>query len=168
MPNLCCLSPLKSPHFIAATATQGIIAVPKKQSAKTKPLLKMNAIAAISAIKSEVSPKSHERYAELLRGFIVPELGAILMAKLVPAHIQAACTKWTTTGRRDGKVGPPSPPTRRHIHRVFSSALARAVEQQVIARNPADAFKKRLPKVERQEMQTLTADQSALLLAAIK
>ena len=34
-------------------------------------------------------------------------------------------------------------------------------------RNPADAFKKRLPKVERREMKTLTAEQSAHLLEAI-
>jgi integrase len=38
----------------------------------------------------------------------------------------------------------------------------------VITRNPADAFKKRLPKVERREMTTLSTDQSARLLAAIK
>lgn len=38
----------------------------------------------------------------------------------------------------------------------------------MITRNPADAFKKRLPKVERREMTTLSTDQSARLLAAIK
>ncbi|MFZ0150706.1 MAG: site-specific integrase, partial [Xanthobacteraceae bacterium] len=52
--------------------------------------------------------------------------------------------------------------------RILSSALARAVEQQILARNPADVFKKRLPKVERREMTTLSADQSARLMAAIK
>jgi integrase len=59
------------------------------------------------------------------------------------------------------------PRTRRHIHRILRSALARAVEQQVSARNPADAFKKRLPKVERHSMITLTAEQSGRLLIAI-
>jgi integrase len=54
------------------------------------------------------------------------------------------------------------------MHRILNSALARAVEQQVLARNPADAFKRRLPKVERREMTILSADQSARLLAAIK
>jgi integrase len=37
----------------------------------------------------------------------------------------------------------------------------------LIARNPADVFKKRLPKVERRELVTLTADQSARLLEAL-
>ena len=41
------------------------------------------------------------------------------------------------------------------------------MEQQVIARNPADVFKKRLPKVERHIATTLTAEQSARLLQAI-
>jgi integrase len=39
---------------------------------------------------------------------------------------------------------------------------------QVLPRNPADAFKKRLPKVERMEMTTLTAEQSTRLLEALK
>jgi len=36
-----------------------------------------------------------------------------------------------------------------------------------VSRNPADAVKKRLPKIERRTMATLTAEQSALLLEAI-
>jgi hypothetical protein len=43
-------------------------------------------------------------------------------------------------------------------HVVLRSALARAVEQQLLARNPADAFKKRLSKVERKEITTLSLD----------
>jgi len=61
-------------------------------------------------------------------------------------------------GRRDGKVGGLSPRIRRRIHRILSAALVRAVEQQLVARNPCDAFRKRLPKVERMEMRTLPAE----------
>jgi hypothetical protein len=46
-------------------------------------------------------------------------------------------------GRRDGKAGGLSARTRRHIHRILRSALARAVEQQIIARNPADFSKQK-------------------------
>jgi integrase len=73
-----------------------------------------------------------------------------------------------TGGRRDGKEGGLSPRTRRHIHRILSTALNRAVEQQLIGRNPCDVFKKRLPKVERRDMATLTAEQSQVLLTAIR
>ena len=38
----------------------------------------------------------------------------------------------------------------------------------MLARNPCDVFKRRLPKVERKEMLTLTADQSAALLDAVR
>jgi integrase len=122
----------------------------------------------LAAVREEVSPKSHERYAEIARHFLMPALGNLPLTKLAPSHIQQAYNGWATGGRRDGKDGGLSPLTRRHIHRILNSALARAVEQQVLARNPAEAFKKRLPKVERREMTTLSADQSARLLAAIK
>jgi len=71
-------------------------------------------------------------------------------------------------GRRDGKEGGLSPRTRRHIHRILSAALGRAIEQQLITRNPCDAFRKRLPKVERREMTTLSVDQAQRLFAAIR
>jgi integrase len=121
----------------------------------------------LAAVRPEVSPKSHERYAEIVENFLAPELGALPITKLAPSHIQAAYTKWATEGRRDGKQGGLSARTRRHFHRILKSALTRAVEQQVLARNPADAFRKRLPKVELREMATLTAEQSAQLLNAL-
>jgi integrase len=121
----------------------------------------------LHSVRAEVSPKSHERYAEIVENFLIPELGGLLLTKLTPTHIQAAYNRWAEGGRRDGKPGGLSPLTRRYIHTIARSALARAVEQQVLARNPADAFKKRLPKVDRPELVTLTAAQSAILLQAI-
>jgi integrase len=94
--------------------------------------------------------------------------GNLQLAKLTPVHIQSAYNGWASGGRRDGKAGGLAPLTRRHIHRILSSALARAVEQQLIARNPCDVFRTRLPKVERREMATLTPEQSARLLAAVR
>ena len=60
-----------------------------------------------------------------------------------------------------------SPRTRRHIHRILSAALIRAVEQ-FIGHTPRDAFMKPLPKVECHEMATLTPEQSAHLLHAVR
>ena len=119
-------------------------------------------------VRVEVAPKSHERYGEVVKNFLIPELGNLPLAKLAPNHIQTAYTAWATGGRRDGKPGGLSPRSRRHIHRILKSSLGRAVELQVLARNPADAFKKRLPKVERREMVTHSIDQSSRLLEAIK
>ena len=122
----------------------------------------------LEAVREEVSPKSHERYSEIVDNFLGPELGALPIAKLAPVHISAAYTRWATEGRRDGKPGGLSPQSRRHIHRILKAALGRAVEQQVIARNPADVLARHLPKVERREMMTLSAEQAARLLEAIK
>jgi integrase len=121
----------------------------------------------LGTVRAEVSPKTLERYDEIVRNFLIPALGNLALTKLAPSHIQKAYNEWATGGRLDGKSGGLSPQTRRHIHRILRTALSRAVEQQVIARNPADVFKKRLPKVERRELVTLTADQSAQLLEAI-
>jgi integrase len=111
----------------------------------------------LDTIKSEISPKSHERYEENLRLHVVPELGDVVLNKLTPYQIQIAYNKLTAL----------SPSTRRYVHIVFKSALSRAVEQQLLSRNPAAALKK-LPKAERKEMKTLTVEQSVLFLGAIK
>ena len=100
--------------------------------------------------------------------YLIPSFGQHPLAKLAPVHIQSAYNEWSSGGRRDGKPGGLSPLTRRYIHVILRSALARAVEQQLLARNPADAFKKRLPKVERKKIATLTVDQSGHLLNSIR
>lgn len=122
----------------------------------------------LDVTRHEVAAKSLERYAEIVANYLVPALGNLQLSKLAPVHIQEAYNALGVGGRRDGKTGALSPRTRRHIHRILSSALARAVEQQLIPRNPCDVFKKRLPKVERREMATLSADQSAQLLDAVR
>src|SRR5690348_5829210 len=122
----------------------------------------------LAAVRDEVSPKSHERYSEIVENFLAPELGNLPIVKLAPTHIGSAYTKWATGGRRDGKPGGLSARTRRHVHRILKAALGRAVEQQVLARNPADAFRKRLPKLERKKLATLTGEESARLLEDIK
>ncbi len=122
----------------------------------------------LAAVREEIAPKTHERYGEIVNGFLAPALGNLPIVRLAPAQIQEAYAGWSAGGRRDGRPGGLSPQTRRHLHRILSAALTRAVEQQVIGRNPCDAFKKRLPKVERHEMMTLTTEQAQRLLAAIR
>jgi integrase len=121
----------------------------------------------LETVRTEVAPKTYERYGEIVRNFLIPTIGNLPLTKLAPVHIQQAYNRWASGGRLDGKLGGLSPQTRRHIHRILRTALSRAVEQQVIVRNPADAFKKRLPKIERRTLMTLTAEQSARLLEAI-
>jgi integrase len=112
----------------------------------------------LEIVRTEVSPKTHERYAGIL--------GNTLIQKLTPATVQAAYAKLASGGRRDGKTGGLSPRTRRHCHRVLYAALNRAVELQVLARNPAERM--RLPKVERKDFVVLNAEQGSALLHTMR
>ena len=122
----------------------------------------------LAAVRPEVSPKTVERYGEVVEHYLIPALGSLHLVKLAPADIQAAYAGWAAGGRRDGRTGALAPRTRQHHHRILSAALGRALEQQLIARNPCDVFKKRLPKVERRDMTTLTAVQAVALLDAVR
>jgi integrase len=122
----------------------------------------------LMVVKPEISPRTHETYTDIVNNRLAPVFGNLPLAKLAPTHIQSVYTEWSTGGRRDGKDGPLAPHTRRLIHRVLSAALNRAVEQQLIARNPAQVLRKRLPKNEYREMATLTAAQSEQLLDALR
>lgn len=119
----------------------------------------------LDTIRGEVTPKTHERYADIAESYLVPALGNAPLTKLTPTQIQNANNAWAT-GRRDGKPGGLSPGTRRYIHHILKAALSRAVEQQVLVRNPATVL--RPPKIERQEMTTLSTEQSARLLETIR
>jgi integrase len=118
----------------------------------------------LATVKQEVAPRSHDRYLSIVNHHLLPAFGNLPVAKLAPAHIRKLYNDLAETGRADGKSGPLAPRSRRQIHRVLSAVLARAVSDQVIARNPADVFKRQLPKAERKEMLTLDAEQSSALL----
>jgi hypothetical protein len=44
----------------------------------------------LAAVRSEVSPKTHERYTEIVQTYLIPSFGQHPLAKLVPVHIQSA------------------------------------------------------------------------------
>ena len=119
----------------------------------------------LAHIKARVSPRSHERYGEIVRKNIVPALGAVRLSRLRPSQIAEVYTTALTSGRRDGKGGL-SPNTVVYMHRVIIQALAHAVRWELISRNPADAVEP--PKVERQRLSTYDMAQTVELLAAAR
>jgi Phage integrase, N-terminal SAM-like domain len=90
----------------------------------------------IEHMQGQVSPRSHERYAEIARKNLVPLLGGLKLTKLQPAHISQAYGKALASGRRDG-TGGLSARTVTHMHRVLREALQQAAQWQMLARNPA-------------------------------
>jgi integrase len=119
----------------------------------------------LATVRQEVSPKTYERYGQLVNGYLIPALGPLLLSKLTPAAIQAAFNDWAIDGRKDRKPGGLAPRTRHHLHRLLKTALTRAVETEVLVRNP---LKVKAPKVERPPMTVLTPEQATALLDGLK
>jgi integrase len=109
------------------------------------------------------SPKTHERYSEIVNLHLHPALGAIQLAKFAPVHIQGFYSDALKSGRLDGKGGL-SPQTVLHFHRLLDHAMKRARKLRLIAVNPVEDVDP--PKVEEREMQTLDDEQAGRLLAA--
>ena len=115
----------------------------------------------LAHVKPQVTPRTHERYTEIVRKNIAPALGAIRLTVLRPAQIAGAYAKALTGGRRDGKGGL-SPNTVLYMHRIIKHALSDAVRWGTLVKNPADAVDP--PKVERPAMSTYDMAQTAELL----
>jgi integrase len=112
-------------------------------------------------MKGRISPRSHERYCEIIRKNVIPLLGSVPITKLRPAQISGAYIIALAAGRRNG-AGGLSSNTVVYMHRLIRQALAHAVRWGMIARNAADAVD--LPKVERGAMTTYDLPQTAELL----
>jgi integrase len=111
-----------------------------------------------------VSPKTGERYRQLIEHQIIPHLGALALQSLRPNHIATWHATLLREGRCDGAglcgrtVG--------HAHRVLHKALADAVSRELLLRNPASVV--RPPKVESGELAILSPSEVTTVLAAIR
>jgi integrase len=119
-------------------------------------------------IKPNVTPRTHERYGDLLNKNLAPLLGAKLLSKLQPIDISEAYAKAIASGRRDGKGGL-SARTVHHMHRVLYSALAQAERWKLITRSPAALLEKRdRPKIDRKSVSTIDAPTTATVFDAAR
>ncbi len=108
---------------------------------------------------------SYLRYRDVLDQQILPALGHLPLRKLKPEHLEAFYARLQTDGRADGQGGL-SAKTVRLIHGVLYQGLEAAVRRRRIAYNVCRDVT--LPRVERQEMFTLTAEEAQRLLATAK
>lgn len=117
-------------------------------------------------IKAQVSPKTYERYAQLVKNQLKPALGGTILTKLKPAAISDAYAKALAGGRLDKREGGLSPRTVGHMHRVLKEALGQAVKWELLHRNACDAVTP--PKVEWRPMTTYDVAQTADLIGGIR
>jgi integrase len=115
-------------------------------------------------VPAHVTPKTGERYRELLVLHVCPRLGALPLQKLRPAHLNELYATLLGEGRSDGRglaartVG--------HCHRVLHRALAIAVAEELLPNNPADRVKP--PRVQAREIEILNGEQVAAVLAKLR
>lgn len=141
-------------------------------------------------VGGNISHRTAQGYADMLRLHIAPSLGDIKLGKLQPKHLQDFYTKELESGRvpkpekskksEDGKEAPqdrqstePKPEDKRlapqtvlHFHRLLHEALKYAVMAGYIAVNPADRVTP--PKVRRHETSIVDKNQTLALIAAAR
>ena len=105
-----------------------------------------------------LSPKTIERYRELVARQIIPHLGDVKLQKLRPEHLEAWHAKLIAGGLAARTIG--------HAHRVLSSALKRALENGAVSRNVAAIRKP--PTAQATEIEILTPDQITAVLDSLK
>jgi len=93
--------------------------------------------------KANITPKTRERYEGIVREHIRPKWGRVALADVTHASVQG----WLSSL-------PLAPATVRKVHRVFSQALAWAVKDDRLAKNPAVGVS--LPRVQATEKRYLT------------
>ena len=108
---------------------------------------------------------SYLRYRDLLDLYILPALGHLPLRKLKPEHLEAFYSRLQKEGRADGNGGL-SAKTVRLVHGILYQSLEAAVKRRRIAYNVCHDVT--LPRIERKEMLTLTAEEAQQLLATAK
>jgi integrase len=105
--------------------------------------------------ESNLSPKTLERYRQLVEQQILPHLGTTVLQNLRPLQI----SDWHSALLKSGGVkgGALSARTVGHAHRVLHRGLERALALELISRNVAHAI--RPPKVADAEIVSLTVEQ---------
>lgn len=110
----------------------------------------------LEQIKPSRRLTTYGNYERAVRLHINPEIGRIPLSKLTALHIQRLYTSMANRGYSSNTI--------RIAHSVLIQALARAVQWDLIQRNPAERVE--LPRRERSEMKYLTPDQVQRFLAA--
>ena len=113
---------------------------------------------------TNVSPKTRERYQELLAHHVRPHLGAARLQRLRAADI-ARLYGTLQHAKNDGGAGL-SPRTVGHVHRLLHRVLSHAVKWGIIQSNPAASVDP--PPVPHSEIAILSADEIQTVLEALR
>jgi integrase len=113
--------------------------------------------------RDHVAPKTAERYGEIIKNNVLPNIGSMQAQRLRPAHLVELYAKLGRSGGRDGT--PLAPRTVGHVHRLLRRALGHAVTWGATATNAAASVKP--PRVPDSEIQILSESDIAAVLRAL-
>jgi integrase len=110
-----------------------------------------------NSARPTIRPKTYASYAEILRLYIVPDLGHIPLTKLRPPDVQAWMNKRLASGL--------SARTVQYAHAVLRRALGQAQKWGMVPRNVATLVSP--PRIRRPEAQFLTPEQARVFLESM-
>ncbi|MDQ3509600.1 MAG: site-specific integrase [Actinomycetota bacterium] len=108
------------------------------------------------SVRGTVRSSTYRSYGRVVNGHLVPGIGREKLAKLRPDHIRRLYRDMLDAGKSTRTV--------QYAHTLLKRALTQAVMDGLIPRNAAEAVKP--PKLQREEIQPLNADQVWALLDA--
>lgn len=110
----------------------------------------------LSTIQATVRPKTWRQYNQIVRDYILPELGGIKISELRPDQIQRVYDRLIKAGKGRRTV--------QLVHAVIHRSLTQAVKLGLVGRNPDDATTP--PKPKNKEIKILDQGQVHQLLIA--
>lgn len=102
-------------------------------------------------------------YRFFLRSYAVPRIGGLRLGALEPTHLRRLYAELLERGGRGGR--PLAPRTVSIVHRVLHKALADAVRDGLLVRNPADVVNR--PRAGTKAMRAWSADEARRFLEAV-
>lgn len=109
-------------------------------------------------VKPSVRARTTKGYRDIARLHIVPTLGRMKLAQIQPNHVQQLYSQLTAASLSAKSV--------RNVHAVLRHALNQAVDWNLTPRNVAGLAHP--PRVERQEVIALTAEEVRALLTSVR
>jgi integrase len=113
---------------------------------------------------NQVSPKTHERFSQLIAHQVRPHVGNLPIQKIRATHLNELYGKLLRDGRVGG--GQLSAKTVGHVHRCLRRAFGHASEWGIIAQNPAALV--RPPRVQQVEIEILRENEVEAMLASLR
>jgi len=113
---------------------------------------------------NNVSPKTRERFAQLITHQVQPHLGNMLIQKLRAVHLSELYGRLLSNGRVGG--GALSAKTVGHVHRCLRRAFGHAAQWGLIAQNPAALVHP--PRVRQTEIEILRQNEVEAMLASLR